>query len=259
MRYAMPRLLAALLLLSALLAANADFEKGMKALAANDYPAALGCLEAALTADPDNLKYGSEYRQAAMKQAKALHPKEGQPDDFDRSLKFFDSIVNQHANAANAWLNYGFAYVDKIPAAGAISQVILANTALTYFTKSIEARPSWLAYYTRGNSYVYWPKIFGRALLGVADLQQAFKIQQAGPKKPYYVRVYISLGDGYWKTDELDKARAIWKEGLALFPDNLGLKDRLARDGDDLKAYIDEALDPGKRVDTDLREIWLNP
>ena len=33
-------------------------------------------------------------------------------------------------NAANAYLNYGFAYVNKIPAAGAITQVILlADTA----------------------------------------------------------------------------------------------------------------------------------
>jgi hypothetical protein len=64
------------------------------------------------------------------------------------------------------------------------------------------------------------------------------------------------LGDGYWKTDNMDKAKAIWKEGLAMFPDSQPLKDRIAKDGDALKEYIDNVLDPNKRVDTDLRELW---
>ena len=67
--------------------------------------------------------------------------------------------------------------------------------------------------------------IFGRAKLGVADLEEAVKIQKAGPKKPYYVRVWVSLGDGYWK-DDLAKATAVWTEGLKEFPDSQALKDR---------------------------------
>ena len=80
----------------------------------------------------------------------------------------FEKLVADNPSSSNAYLNYGFAYVDKIPAAGSITQVILANTALSYFSKSIELKPSWIAYYTRGNSYLYWPKIFGRAPLGIA-------------------------------------------------------------------------------------------
>ena len=83
-------------------------------------------------------------------------------------------------------------------------------------------------------------------------------MQKAGPKRTYHVRVYISLGDGYWKTDNMDKARAIWTEGLREFPDNAQLKARLARNGDDLKTYIDNELDPNKRVDTNLQELWAS-
>ena len=253
------RFAATLVLPIALWGSSEAFDRGMKALAAKDYASALDFLEKALTADPDNLQYGSEYRQAILMQAKQLHPKEGQTQDYERSLKFFEALVAAHPKSANAWLNYGFAYVDKIPAAGAISQVILANTALSYFTKSIETKPSWLGYYTRGNSYLFWPKIFGRAPEGVADLERAMKIQKAGAKKTYHLRVYISLGDAYWKTDQLERAKATWKEGLTLFPEAAGLKDRLAKQGDALKQYLDDVVDPSKRVDTDLREIWLNP
>lgn len=239
--------------------AASSYEDGMRAVAAKDWDHALDLLETALAAEPDNLRYGSDYRQAVLQRAKALHPKEGRPEDFDRSIHFFEQLVAKNPACANAYLNYGFAYVDKIPAAGSITQVILANNSLNYFSKSLELRPSWIGYYTRGNSYLYWPRVFGKAKLGVADLEQAIKIQRSGPKKAYYVRVYVSLGDGYWKIDDLDHARAVWTEGLKEFPDSAALKERLSTQGDDLKQYIDDALDPSKRVDTDLKDLWSNP
>lgn len=211
---------------------------------AND-SSGLSKMEGALEADANNIRLGSEYRQAVIK-----------AKDYDRCIKFFESLVAKNPGAANAFLNYGFAYVDKIPAAGSITQVLLANTALSHFSRSIELRPSWIGLYTRGNSYLYWPKIFGRAALGVADLEKAMEMQKQDKLRSYHVRAYISLGDGYWKTDQLDKAKAIWQEGLKNFPSNEGLKSRLAKEGDDLKTYIDDVLDPNKRVDTDLHELW---
>ena len=102
-----------------------QFDLGMAAVASRDWDKSLELLEGALADDPDNIRYGSEYRQATIKRAQALHPKEGKPEDFDRSLKFFEQLVTQHPMSSNAYLNYGFAVVDKIPAAGAITQVIL--------------------------------------------------------------------------------------------------------------------------------------
>jgi len=235
------------------------FEQGMRALDAKEWDKGLGFLEAALTIDPDNIQYGSEYRQGALRRAQALHAKEGQPQDFDRPLRFFEKILAKNPGAANAHLNYGFAYVDKIPAAGAITQVILANTALGEFSKSVELRPSWIGYYTRGVSYLFWPKIFGRAKLGVDDLETALKMQKAGPKKPYHVRAWIALGDGYWKTDNPKKATSTWREGLKEFPGDARLRARLTRQGDDLKGLIEDVLDPNKRVDTNLKDLWVNP
>lgn len=236
---------------------NALYQKGAQAMASKDYATAIPLLQQAVEADPDSIRNASELRQAVLRQTVAAHPKTGGAvADFDKDIAFFDGLTKAHPTSANAFLNFGFAYVDKIPAAGAITQVIQANNALTEFTKSIDLKPTWIALYTRGNSYLYWPKIFRRADLGVADLEKAYEIQKKEPKKSYHVRVYISLGDGYWKTDNLDKAIAIWKEGAAAFPDNQGLKDRLAKKGDDLEKYINDVLDPNKRVDTDLKELW---
>jgi tetratricopeptide (TPR) repeat protein len=229
------------------LASDANYQAGMKAVAANDYSTGLRYLELAVGSDPDNIRYASEYRQAII-----------QSKEFDRSLHFFEKAVAEHPSSANLHLNFGFAYVDKIPAAGSITQVILANNALNEFTKAVELQPSWIAYYTRGASYLFWPKIFNRAALGVADLQKALEVQKKGPRRSYYVKTYIALGDGYWKTDDLAKARAAWQEGLKEFPNNEQLKSRLSLQGDELKAAIEDQFDPSKRVNTDLRELWSN-
>ena len=228
-------------------ASDSDYQQAMKALGSNDYAHALQYLEAAVTDDPDNLRYASEYRQAAIKSK-----------EFDRALSFFEKLSAARPQSANVHLNFGFAYVDKIPAAGSITQVILANKALTEFSKAVDLQTNWINLYTRGMSYLFWPKIFNRAPLGVADLENAMKLQSSGPKKSYYVKNYLALGDGYWKIDQLEKARTVWQEGLKLFPDNQQLKARLDRQGDDLQKIIEANFDPNKRVDTDLRELWTS-
>ena len=226
---------------------DADYQEAVKALGAKDYTTALRYLESAVSGAPDNVRYASEYRQAAIRSK-----------DFDRPIQFFEKLSSAHPDSANIHLNFGFAYVDKIPAAGSITQVMLANNALKEFTKAVELKPSWIAYYTRGMSYLFWPKIFSRAQYGVADLKEAMKVQKAGPRRAYHVKTYLGLGDGYWKTDDLEKAQATWREGLKEFPDNPDLKARLAQQGDQLKTTIEAGFDPGKRVDTDLRDLWAN-
>jgi predicted Zn-dependent protease len=224
----------------------AAYDDAMKAVAAHNDAAALPLFESALNADPDNLMASNEYRKAVIR-----------AKEYDRAIDFYGKLTAAHPAAPFAWLNYGYTYVDKIPDAGSITQVILANSALTNFSKSIEIKKSWIALYTRGNSYLYWPKIFGRAPLGVADLEQAVAIARAEPKKrKVYVRAWIALGDGYWKTGQPEKAKATWKEGLQLFPGDAQLQARLARDGDDLEKYIYDQLDPNKRVDTNLSSLW---
>jgi tetratricopeptide (TPR) repeat protein len=226
-------------------AADAEFRQAMSALQLSDFATGLHYLELAVADEPNNLRYASEYRQAIIRHK-----------EFDRSIEFFGKLLASHPKSANLHLNYGFAYVDKIPIAGSITQVILANTALGEFSQAVDLDPSWLAYYTRGASYLFWPKIFNKAPLGVADLEKALAMQKSGPKRAYYVRVYVALGDGYCKMEEIDKARAAWREGLRQFPDTSQLKDRLSLQGDELVKLVENNFDPNKRVDTDLREIW---
>ncbi len=228
-------------------ASDADYRQGLQAMEAKDYAAAVRHLELAVAGDPDNLRYGNEYRQAIIRDK-----------EFDRAIRFFEQLLVQYPQSANLHLNCGFSYVDKIPVAGSITQVILANNALTEFTKALDLQPSWIAYYTRGVSYLFWPRVFKRAALGVADLETAMKLQKAERRHGYHVKVYIALGDGYWKIDELAKARAVWEEGSKVFPNSELLRRRLALSGDELRDLIEAQFDPGTRVNTDLSDLWAD-
>lgn len=225
--------------------AQARYEQAVKALAAQDMPRALSSFEDAVRQDPDNLQFAAEYRQAVIK-----------ADEYDRALAFFEDVAGDSNSSPNLLLNYGFCYVDKIPTEGAVTQVIRANQALEKFTAALEIEESWLGLYTRGNSYLYWPTIFGRAPLGVADLTRAIEVAKGLDPKPYHARAWAALGDGYWRLENLEKSREIWREGLKLFPSSKLLQQRLSKDDAALDAYLQETFAVGNRVNTDLREIW---
>ena len=230
------------------------YQKGLQALAVRDWRTAVDALEAATAAAPDDLIVGTDYRQATIGAASAAQSLE----PYRRCVAFFESLVAQHPRSANAYLNYGFANVDKIPAEGAITQVILADKALSLFGKALELEESWLGHYSRGHAYLYWPPIFGRVASGISDLERAVAIgNQKGDRKPYYARAWAALGDGYWRQDDLGRAREIWKQGLTAYPDDPELKARYSRsERADLDAYLQTHYDTTARVSTNLTEIF---
>jgi tetratricopeptide (TPR) repeat protein len=228
--------------------AESLFQEAVQAVQAKDYETALTRFEAALQADPNNLRYGNTYRLTVIKL--------NQVKTYDRCIAFFKQLVDNHPKAPNAWLNFGYAYVDKIPLEGAITQVLLANKAIGPFSAALALEESWLALYTRGNSYVYWPAIFGRTPLAIADLDKAIALSQQTEKRSYHARAYVALGEAYWRLNNLEKARQIWREALQQFPSNAALQVRLEQEDTALHALLTAHFEPGKRVDTDVSGIW---
>jgi tetratricopeptide (TPR) repeat protein len=185
-------------------------------------PPTLAEFESMLQKDPDNLRLGADYRQAiiAVKQ-------------FDRAIKFFKDLVRRNPRAQNAHINYGFAYIDKIPDASGFSQPFLGRDAINQFGKALQLGQNWLALYVRGLVYLYYKPFMRVTHHGVDHLERALAIQRRETHRSYHVHTFVALGDGYWKMNDLTRATAVWREGLALFP-----------------------LDADVRIDTSLSEFW---
>ena len=218
------------------------------AAAAREACPLLDALEAAARAEPESARRASEYRQAVIRCG-----------DHERAFAFFAALAAAHPRSASVALNDGYAHVDAIPTSGAIHRVVLANRAIERFDRAIELAPSWLALFTRGNAYLYWPKVFGRLPLALADLERAAALARAEGVRPHQVRGWVALGDAHWKDGRPDRAREAWQEGVTLFGEDPRLMARLAAEGGALEALVDSELDPGKRVDTDLSVLEPAP
>ena len=197
-----------------------------------------------LAADPENLKLGSEYRQLAMT-----------GDAYDRAIEFLEKLSERPGAGPNVHLNLALAYVDKIPTVGAFRRISIGNKATKAATQSIDLKPSDSAYLVRGLVNLYFEKgFFHRTPEGVADLEEARRRSASHPRLPYVARIYIALGDGYWRLKNRARAREVWQEGASLFPGDARLRVRLTSSDEVVKDVIDKALDAGARVDTNLKD-----
>jgi len=202
--------------------------------------------EARLAQDPASLRVAAEYRQLVIETGR-----------YDRSIKMFERLARDPRGGANRFVNLALANVDKVPVSGSVRRALLGRDALDALTRAIALEPTDLAYLIRGLVNLYYDQfVFHRTDKGVADLETARKLSAAHPDVPYARRILVALGDGYWRLNQHDKAREIWREGQALCPDVEGFRVRLEARDAQIPDIIERALDAGVRVDTTLRELF---
>jgi tetratricopeptide (TPR) repeat protein len=221
---------------------------GAQPAAASTGSALLDSLERDVLGAPENLKAAADYRQQIIAERA-----------YDRAISLFERLSKRPGAGANTFVNLAFAYVDKVPVSGSIRQALLGRDAMRALTRAIDLAPSDLAFYVRGLVNLYYDRaIFHRTDKGVSDLEQARRIASQKPDVSYMPRILQTLGDGYFRLEQRDKARHTWREGLALAPDNEPIRLRLDANDDQLPGIIARALDADVRVDTSLRELNLS-
>jgi tetratricopeptide (TPR) repeat protein len=207
--------------------------------------AKLVTFEQAIAADPENLPLAAEYRQLTIASSQ-----------FDRAIDTLERLAKRKGRGPNILISHALACVDKVPVAGDIRRLYLGRDAVDSLTKSIDLKPSVLAYYVRGQVNLYYNNfIFKRIPRGIADLKQALAL--ATPQTPalLHARVFVSLGDGYWRLEDRANAKAAWARGAERFPDDPTLKRRRGPEDRDVDDQVFSALYAGTRVDTSLRGV----
>ena len=205
----------------------------------------INTFEKAIADDPENLHLAADYRQLMIA-----------CDEFDRSTALFEKLAKRKGSGPNVQISLALAYVDKVPVSGNIRRLYLGRDAISALTRSIERGPSPLAYYVRGLINLYYNNfIFHRAHLGVGDLQTALAMTSDETPPALVERIWLALGDGYWRVENAAKARETWSAGAVRFPENAALTLRVAGDDRQVAAAVRRALNDNIRVDTSLRDI----
>jgi len=206
----------------------------------------IASLERAVLGAPENLRVSADYRQLII-----------EVGQFDRSITLLERLASRPGSGPNVHISLALAYVDKVPVASPFRRIFLGRDAIRALSEAIVKEPSGVAYYIRGLVALYYPDaVFHRARSGIADLEHVYQMLAGMPRHGSQARVYMSLGDGYWKIHDLSRAISIWTEGLDRFPTNPNLRARLSSRGADLDRLVESALNPALRVDTSLRELF---
>lgn len=135
-------------------------------------------------------------------------------------------------NPANADLltELGYAYIQPIfsgeatgPEAGTWSM----KSDATY-DRALAINPEhWDARFSKAVSYSFWPPVFGKQGEAIKHFETLIEQQGSRPREDRFVQTYQFLGNLYAQTGKQAEAEAAWREGLAEFPDNEGLKKSL--------------------------------
>src|SRR5262249_46081003 len=206
----------------------------------------LDSLERTVAADPENLRAAADYRQAAIGSGQ-----------FDRPIDVLEKLAKRKGSGPNVQISLALAYVDKVPTSGDIRRLHLGNDAINALSKSIALQPSILAYYVRGLINLFYNNlIFHRIPKGIADLQQALSLVTAETPRVLVARIYTSLGDGHWRSEDRARAREIWSTGASRAPGNAALAIRLGEDATAVRWAVSDSLNASVRVDTSLRELF---
>lgn len=213
------------------------------AIALTQPAADMAALERALAADPENLLLAADYRQRAIAASA-----------FDRPIDFLEKLAKRQNSGPNVQISLALAYVDKVPTSGDIRRLYLARDAIGALTRAIQREPTVLAYYMRGQINLYFNNfIFKRIPRGIEDLKRAQALLTPSTPAGLAARVYASMGDGFWRLEDRARAREIWTEGAARFPDDPGLQRRLDPDAEKVRWVVSDALNASMRVDTSLQ------
>jgi tetratricopeptide (TPR) repeat protein len=225
--------------------------------------AALGEIERAVAFDPERLLYSNTYR-ALVRRYGHLY--------FDRSIRFFEDLVEKHPESIMPRLNKALAYVDKMPypKLGIVGQGILSNKSLAELDRVLESDANcWAAKFIRGMNHLHWPRKLGHAPLAIKDFEELIAMQAAFPperQRDYFALGYVALGDAHVKNrgeapeESLAKARRAWQAGLREFPNSAELKQRLTlleKSSEALIRFVKHLRGLGDPVDTDLSRIWV--
>jgi len=229
--------------------------------------AALAELERAIHLDPNALLYSNAYRTLIRRYGSAY---------FDRSIRFFEDLVEEYPRAVMPRLNKALSYVDKMPypKLGIVSQGKLSNKSLAELDVILaDINPEcWTAKFIRGMNHLHWPRKLNHAPLAIMDFAELIAMQKKLPpekQRAYFALGYVGLGDSYVKNREngfeenLTKARETWEQGLKEYAGRAELKTRLelytkSEDKAELIEYIKDLRGLEDPVDTNLSTVWVD-
>jgi tetratricopeptide (TPR) repeat protein len=218
--------------------------------AQGDVESGFSTLEQALQRE-GTLEMGNFYRQRIVE-----HQQE------DRAISFFKKLTESGNVGNDAYYNFAFAYIDKIPRVGPMGAGFLSKRSIAQFKIVQEKQPEdWIANYGIGMNYLHWPDYFKKTEGALGYFEKCMQIQAGKPVRPQYLLTYLRMGDALVRGGEIDRAYQTWQEGLEKFPEHPDLLDRIRMPRDQIDDAIRNLYNPNNSIgaiDTNIEILWAS-
>ncbi len=150
---------------------------------------------------------------------------------LDALVAEFEARAAANPNDPKLRVDLGEAYLQKIFAAGSNGPEagLWATKADKAFDAALELDPhQWQGRFDKAVSLSFWPPIFGKQAEAIHNFEILLDEQAALPKSAGFAQTHLLLGNLYLQSGNSAKAKEVWQAGLALFPDDAALAQKLA-------------------------------
>ena len=164
-----------------------------------------------------------EQKQAAWRQLR-------EAGKLDKAISELEQRVANDPHTPDYPAALGQAYLQKCATIQDVrEQGILAMQADKVFDTALGLDPlNWEARFTKAVAMSYWPANLNKGEEVIQHFQTLIQQQEVQAAQPQFAETYAWLGDQYHKAGRASEARAVWTRGATLFPENGGLKTKLA-------------------------------
>jgi tetratricopeptide (TPR) repeat protein len=164
-------------------------------------------------------------------EAEALLQEVREAGRFDEYVAAVEARAAAEPQNADFALSVAGAYLSQeLDTSGTPESIAWAQRADAAFDRALELDPdNWRARFGKAIALSNWPDALGKRGEAIAQFEMLRAEQEAGIQASHHWRTYLYLGGLYERSGDRARAIATWEEGLARFPGNAEITERLAQ------------------------------
>lgn len=148
---------------------------------------------------------------------------------MDEALALLEGAVEKDPNNPEMHMALAGGYLARtLYTASDLEKGAYAVAADRTLDRALELDPNhWDARFTKASSLTFYPPIMGKQGEALRHFEILLEQQKTMPTDPKHSQTYLFLGNLHQQMGNYQKASQIWKDGLALFPENSELAKQL--------------------------------
>ena len=164
-------------------------------------------------------------------EAAAIWAAAAEAGTIDEIVDRFRERASANPDNADDQARLGNALIQQLQRSGdPLTQASLAAQADKAFDEALDLDEShWDARFSKAVSYSFWPAVMGKQPEAIRHFETLVRQQEGMNSRPEFAQTYLFLGNLYDQQGNAQKARETWQQGVALFPGDAQLQERMTR------------------------------